>query len=204
MKKDIYVREIFKKYQESKGLISANNLLERKADSSYIKEWTELLAVETAPKELAEASLVIFRIDGEWLAMSTYVCKQIADKRLVHTVPHRGSKYLLGVVNLQGQLALCVALHRLLEIDCPELEENTVLDKSEKRFIAIQKEDETWVFPVSEIFGVVHFDLAKVENVPVTVTKSTANYLKGIVPWNHHHVGMLDEELLFYSLRRCF
>ena len=42
----------------------------------------------------------------------------------------------------------------------------------------------------------------EIENVPVTVTKSSANYLKGIVHWKGKSVAYLDEELLFYSLKR--
>lgn len=201
-KKENDVREILQNYKNTKELISANSLLAREPDDSYIAEWTSLLAGDSGPKDMAEASVVVFRIGEEWLALSTYICKQVADKRHVHSIPHRRDKFLLGMVNLRGQLTLCIALNQLLEIHAEDIDGKTTQELSDKRFLAIQKENETWVFPVSEIFGVIHTDLAKVQNVPVTVSKSTANYLKGVIPWNQKNVGLLDEELIFFSLRR--
>jgi chemotaxis-related protein WspD len=201
-KKENDIRTILQNYRNTKELISANSLLAREPDNSYITEWTNLLAGESNPKDTAETSIVVFRIGDEWLALSTYICKQVADRRHIHPIPHRGGKYLLGMVNLQGQLTLCVALNLLLEINAPDMAGKTTKELADKRFLAIQKDNETWVFPVSEIFGVLHTDLAKIENVPVTVSKSTANYLKGVIPWDHKNVSLLDEELLFYSLRR--
>lgn len=201
-KKENDVREILQNYKNTKELNSANSLLAREPDDSYIAEWTSLLAGDSGPKDMAEASVVVFRIGEEWLALSTYICKQVADKRHVHSIPHRRDKFLLGMVNLRGQLTLCIALNQLLEIHAEDIDGKTTQELSDKRFLAIQKENETWVFPVSEIFGVIHTDLAKVQNVPVTVSKSTANYLKGVIPWNQKNVGLLDEELIFFSLRR--
>lgn len=201
-KKENDVREILQNYKNTKELISANSLLAREPDDSYIAEWTSLLAGDSGPKDMAEASVVVFRIGEEWLALSTYICKQVADKRHIHSIPHRRDKFLLGMVNLRGQLTLCIALNQLLEIHAEDMDAKTTQELSDKRFLAIQKENETWVFPVSEIFGVIHTDLAKVQNVPVTVSKSTANYLKGVIPWNQKNVGLLDEELIFFSLRR--
>lgn len=201
-KKENDIREILQNYRNTKELISANSLLAREPDESYIAEWTSLLAGDNGPKDYAETSIVVFRIGQEWLALSTFICKQVADKRHIHSIPHRRDKILLGMVNLQGQLTLCVALNELLEINSTDMENKSLKELSEMRFLAIQKENETWVFPVSEIFGVIHTDLAKIENVPVTVSKSTANYLKGVIHWNGKNVSLLDEDLLFYSLRR--
>jgi hypothetical protein len=39
-------------------------------------------------------------------------------------------------------------------------------------------------------------------NVPVTVSKSTANYMKGVITWRDFQVNLLDEGLLLYSLKR--
>jgi chemotaxis-related protein WspD len=197
------IRELFQNVQNRKGLVSANVLLERISDQSYLEEWTDLLAQGMNPKDTSESSAVLFRMGSEWLALSTFVFRQVADKRQIHQIPHRQNPILLGLVNLQGQLTLCVALNRMLEIDCPEINNKPVRELIESRFIAISKDNETWVFPVSEIFGVFHYDLSKVENVPVTVAKSTANYLKGVINWNNKNVGLIDDDLIFYSLKRC-
>lgn len=182
---------------------SAALLLNRPPDERYIAEWTELLQTEHEPTEVsAEISVVIFRLEREWLALSTHLFAEIADCRLIHRLPHRTNNIFLGVANLRGQLRLCVALHNLLEIEQPSVLKLSDIQKVYKRMISIQQKGQNWVFPVSEVHGILRCDSTILQNVPVTVSKSTANYLKGVIRWEGRDVGYLDEELLLESLKR--
>ncbi len=183
--------------------ISANKLLERKPDKSYIQEWSDLLQ-EQKNKVIRsdEKSIVVFRLGREWLGMITTVFHEVAERRKIHKIPHRSGTILMGMVNLRGQLRICVNMGNLLEIDMTERGMDESSSVIYKRMLAIQKEDEFWIFPVDEVFGILRFDLMKVENVPVTVSKSTANYIRGVVTWDNMNIGILDEDLLFYSLKR--
>lgn len=186
--------------EKKEQFISANKLLDRPSDDAYINEWTALLQKEKSREEgESENSIVIFRLGNEWLAISTKFFTEIAENRKIHSIPHRSGTILLGVVNLRGQLKLCISLHGLLEIEQQPQTEN---GHSTERMVSIQKEGERWIFPVDDVYGISRFDLNYLENVPVTVAKSTANYLKGVIKWEGKRVGYLDEELLFYSLKR--
>ena len=68
--------------------------------------------------------------------------------------------------------------------------------------VAIAKEGELWVFPVDGIEGIYNADLSLIENVPVNIKKSTVNYIKGILKMEGKAVGLLDDDLLFPSLKR--
>ncbi|MCE5316301.1 MAG: chemotaxis protein CheW [Parachlamydia sp.] len=182
-------------------VISAKMLLDRKPDDSYIAEWTALLQQEAALEgEADELSVVVFRLAGEWLALSTAVFAEIAHTRLLHHIPHRSGFLLLGLLNLRGQLRLCVSLHKLLELE--DIPQPKAQRRQYSRLIAIRKGEERWTFPVDEVFGAIRFKKGAIQNVPVTVAKSTANYLRGVMLWEGKSVGILDEELLFQSLRR--
>lgn len=160
-------------------------------------------ALQRAGKERIahEEPVVIFRLGNEWLALSARIFAEVSDFKKIHKVPHRDNKTLLGIVNLRGQLKLCVALHHLLELEKNDLGfENS--PPSQRRMLAIQNEGEQWIFPVNEVFGIYHVDMSQIENTPITVAKSTANYLRGIISWTENNVGLLDEELIFYSLKR--
>lgn len=184
-----------------KGMVSAIKLLEREPDPVYLEEWTELLARGKAEGEgTAESSAVVFALGGEWLALSTGVFSEVGLPRPVHKIPHRSNEILEGVVNVRGQLLLSVNLHNLLEI--PHNSDVPVRFKTLRRMLGIQKSQDRWVFLVDELFGIVQRKEELLENVPVTVAKSTANYLKGVFTWNGRSVGLLDDELLFYSLRK--
>lgn len=186
----------------------AERLLNRQADKSYVSMWQELLKrIKTPPSQTLESSLLLFRLGVEWLGIPTKMVEEVIDLRTIHTVPSTRSKIFLGVVNVRGQLRLCVALHRLLDIQStaeekvPEIHIKG-LARRYRRMLAIRRGVEVWVFPVDEIYGVVTCDFDNLDNIPVTVAKSTSNYLLGIFAWKDHSIGILDGELLFESLRR--
>lgn len=174
--------------------ISANAILDRIPDHLYIEEWTNLLQKEMVQESRDDDQpVVIFRLNGEWLALHTAVFSEIAHVRAIHRIPHRKSFYLLGLVNLRGRLRLVISLHRLLQL---EEEAKT------ERMVAIQRREEFWIFPADEVYGNVRYKRSELRNVPVTVSKSSANFMRGVITWEGKSVGVLDEELLFQVLSR--
>src|SRR5262245_31379275 len=133
-------------------IISANALLDRKPDASYIEEWTALLQREiSVKKEADEQSVVVFRLGEEWLAVSTSIFSEIAPLRPLHRIPHRSGPLLLGLINLRGQLRLCISLHDLLQIEKRESSEKIGKQKLYARLVAVRKGAERWIFPVDEV-----------------------------------------------------
>src|ERR1700731_4752621 len=129
--------------REDAGAISARQLLERQPEEAYLDEWTELLAKQKEfHEEKVMNSVVIFRLAKEWLAFSTVLFSEVATSRAIHKIPHYSGTFLLGTVNLGGQLIPCVSMHHILEI-----ESNGKISEA-KRMMAIQRENERWIFPV--------------------------------------------------------
>ena len=62
-------------------------------------------------------SIVIFRIGPEWLALPTRVFQEIAERRTVHSLPHRQHGVVLGLINIRGELLICVSLGQLLGLE---------------------------------------------------------------------------------------
>lgn len=183
--------------------VSADILLERKSDPGYIIEWTAFLQEQRiVVTQTNDTSIVVFRLGCEWLGMSTLIFNEVSERRAIHTIPHRKSPYLMGLTNFRGQLRLCVNLHNLLEIGSVKAEDEKGVALTYSRMLSIQNEGDFWIFPVDEVRGIFRFDLSKMENVPVTVSKSTANYIKGVLSWSDITIGVLDEELLLYSMKR--
>ena len=75
-------------------------------------------------------------------------------------------------------------------------------EKEKKRLMVAAKDGEQWVFPVNEIYGIHHFNPGLLQNVPVTIAKSKSTFTEGIFKWDEKHVALLDDELLFYTLKR--
>lgn len=189
----------------------ANRLLDRPPQPEYLTMWGELLMHAKAPMPgPSEGSVLLFRLGNEWFGFSTSVLEEVLESRPIHTVPNSRSKIFLGVVNVRGQLRLCIALHKLLEVSS----EWTAAPRSRlvpifgmghrkyQRMMAIKRSTEMWVFPVDEVYGAISCTVEGFLNLPVNVSKSTVNYLKGLWRWNDRNVAVIDEELLFASLRR--
>lgn len=180
-------------------------LLDRPISQEYCQFWTDLVS---KGKELhhysgKEDSVVIFRLGREWLALSTSVFRKVTECRSIHSIPHRSGTILRGVANISGHLKMCIDLHRLLEIDTRNFEGYTFNPIVYQRMVLIEKDNECWAFVVDEIYGIFHCPEEELEDLPVTLAKSTSNYLKGLLKWEDRNVGYLDDELLFFSLKRC-
>lgn len=160
------------------------------------------LEIETMEQPVKTLSVLIFRLGKVWLALATIYCKEITNRPSIHLIPHRTGKVLIGIVNLNGKLELHVALHELLEIETSiEFNAGRLLYQR-NRMVAILKEGELWTFPVDEVDGVYEWDFFNIENASVDPSQSLIDYIKGTVQMENKRVGLLDEELLFASLKR--
>src|SRR5262245_44684534 len=129
---------------------AARSFFDRPAPSGYLTDWTRLLAEPAAPTDSDEVSLVIFRLHGEWLALGTRVVAEVTPTRPIQRIPHRSGQVLAGLVNLRGQLQLCVTLHGLLGVDAGG---GADASRSQDggpaalpRLVVIRKDAETWAF----------------------------------------------------------
>jgi chemotaxis-related protein WspD len=166
-----------------------------------VSDWTNLLAHEKEDLSAGKESAVIFRLGREWLALPVHLFKEVTPVRVIHRLPHRTSGILLGIVNMRGEIRLCVSLKVILGID-DEPEEPAEGSRIYKRMAVVEKERDQWVIPVDEIHGIHRYNRAELMKVPVTIAKATVKFTGGMLPWQGKSVGFLDDELLFYSMRR--
>lgn len=161
----------------------------------YSEEWAERLA---APEdEIAEGvlSALVFRLGDEWLALPVGVLVEITEPRKPHRVPHRGG-LLAGLVNIRGELHLCVRLDLVLGIDPPA--EPTV---DHPRLIAIRRDADSWVFPADEVDQVHRVLASDLGSSPPTLSRSSARLTRGVFNRDGRAIGLLDEERLFHTFR---
>ncbi|HRU06095.1 MAG TPA: chemotaxis protein CheW [Candidatus Brocadiia bacterium] len=181
-------------------------LLDREPPEGYEKEWAALLARAKERENRGDLAVVVFRIGGEWLALPAAVFQEVTESRRVHGVPHRSGGALLGVVNVRGEVQLCVSLARLLGLDegaepAPQPGEPR-LRATYRRLVVARQGAERWVFPVDEMHGLVRFNSADMANVPVTVAKAKASFTLGLFAWESRSVGLLDAASVFAALGR--
>jgi len=180
---------------------AGRELLDCQAPEEYVSEWTNFLAQEKEDLSAGKESAVIFRLGPEWLALPVQLFKEVTPVRVIHRLPHRSNSILLGIVNIRGEIRLCVSLKGVLGID-DEPEEPDGGSRIYKRMAVVEKERDHWVIPIDEIHGIHRYNHAELRKVPVTIAKAAVKFTSGMLPWQGKSVGFLDDELLFYSLRR--
>ncbi len=179
---------------------AGRELLERDLPEGYMDEWTALLASEKVEAPSGATSVVLFRLDEEWLALKAQLFSEIIEPQTPHTIPNRTSPVLKGIVNVHGELQVCVSLSALLELGEPR--GAGASPKARGRMVVVEKQGERWVFPVDEVHGIHRVTGDAFENVPVTVAKGPSTCTRAIFRWRDQRVALLDDELLFYKMAR--
>ncbi|WP_347558692.1 chemotaxis protein CheW [Robbsia sp. KACC 23696] len=156
--------------------------------------------------------LLVVRIGTEWLGLPARHVAQIAETGPVHSLPRLRSKAVIGLVNIRGQLTVCVSLARLLDLQengadadaAPAGASGPRTQHALRRFLVGQdRSDEPHtVFPVDEVHGIVRFRRDRYRPVPATLSHASASHTRAIADWREGTLGVLDGEKLFETLRR--
>jgi chemotaxis-related protein WspD len=199
---------------------AAIQLLDRPVIADYRREWSEHYAAERKLTAPAKTSVVIFRISSEWLALPTQAFQEVAERRVMHTLPHRRRDLVLGLVNVRGELLVCISLGQWLglaepgagrkpETGNPKLEiqfplspfQLSALPRADRLLVA-NWEGHRIAFPVEEVHGIHRVYWEQLREPPATIAKSMHTYSRGVFSWRDHTVGFLDAEVLFSMLNR--
>ncbi|PID73182.1 MAG: chemotaxis protein CheW [Desulfobacterales bacterium] len=175
-------------------------LLERPLTDEGRREWADLVAVKKEEERPGALAVLIFRVAGEWLALRAELLSGVIKPERYHRIPHRNHPVLLGMINVHGELYLCVSLFRLLGLSpAPDSGSSR---RIYRRMIVLRHEENHWVFPADEIQGVYRVPLEDLEAPPATVIRSAATYTRRLFALGDKRVALLDDELLLLSFAR--
>lgn len=175
-------------------------LFDRPIPDGYREEWTKLLSIPKETEIAGAESVVIFRLRSEWLALKTRCFQETTGIRPVHTVPFRTNRVLQGLVNINGELLLCISVADMLGI-AGEEEKQPAGSTAYKR-MAVVKGGTRFAFSVDEVLGIFLVPLHDLPKPPSNISKSPIALVKGVLTLRDLTVGLLDEEKFFQSLER--
>jgi len=175
-------------------------LLDRPLPPDYRHARTKHFARKRAAAAPARTSALLFRINAEWLALPAQAFQEVAERRLIHSLPHRRQGIVLGLVNVRGELLICVSLSQLLGLSRTSLREARL--SSYDRLLVAKWNGQRFVFPANEVRGIHRFQAPELTEPPATLAKSKLSYTQGILQWEGRTVGLLDADLLFSSLNQ--
>ena len=101
---------------------AAQGFFDRGAPAGYLDSWRAILEEPAAAAEAATSSVLVFRLDREWLALPTTALVEVTPARRVHTVPHRhGTPLSVQLCGPWHSEATLLATAAALEAKLPKL-----------------------------------------------------------------------------------
>lgn len=212
---------------------AARRFFDRPAPPGYLDEWSAWLAESQERPEAADdedgdeasgllkgVSVLIFRLNREWLAFATRAVVETTLIQPVHRVPHRSNNVLRGLVNLRGQLQLCFSLYGLLGVEDSSTHVDFPIEATRSvapalnvgganragisdRLIVLRDRDrsELWAFTADEVHGVEQIPRRDLRSVPSTLSNPAVSFSQAILSWNGRSVAHLDDHRVFAALR---
>lgn len=151
------------------------------------------------PKPMGETtthSAIMFRLGAEWFALSTLILDEVTGLRNIHSLPHRRGPVVLGLVNVRGELVVCVSLASLLRGEAEAAPQG--------RLVVVRHENGRLAFPVDEVQHTHRYHPHELKPVPATIARSASGFTRGLLSWRDRMVGCLDEQLVLQALNRSF
>jgi len=170
---------------------TARRFLDRSLPEEYRKKLHEELVWEQEAR--GDLPLVFFRLGNDWFALPSRCCAEITEPKKVHHLPRRSGPLLLGLVNIRGEIQLCVSLRRLLGIDVGV---DQAIVSGFPRMVLVENGKRCWSFPVDELHSVRRIRQRDVQPV------SGLELVTGIVQMEEKTVQCLDENAFFALLDR--
>ena len=182
---------------------SGRSLFDREAPEDMIKEWTKEISEAKQKEKTNTVSIVIFRIRNEWFALSTLFFKEAVNYRPIHSVPERNNDVFKGIVNINGELLLCLNSANIFGVDTSNEEnDDNIKNPTYKRMIVLQENNDRYVLILDEILGVIRLSNDELVKGPSTLVNAPESLSKSIFEYQNKKIGYIDEEKLFASLNR--
>ena len=181
---------------------SAADLLQREAPLDYLADRSRHFAQSVDDRQSQTQSAIVFRVESEWFALSTLAFDEVADQRPIHSLPHRRGGGVLGLVNVRGELLICLSLAKIMGLEEAASAGPAKERLGRRRLIILRHAEGRLAFPVDEVQSIHSYDPADLGAVPATVARAAASYTAGLMTWSGRVVGCLDGPRILEALNR--
>jgi chemotaxis-related protein WspD len=181
---------------------AAARLLDGPLPAGYGAAWAPHFARPAIVEEAGGGSAVIFRLGSEWFALAAGAFDEATELRTIHSLPHRRGGTILGLVNVRGELLICISLARLLGLEetAPMRSEAGAI--SRRRLLVVRHEGSRVAVPVEEVQGTHRYRPPELRAVPATLARASSAYTAGLLSWRERNVGLLDERRIVQAISR--
>ncbi|HEY1170549.1 MAG TPA: chemotaxis protein CheW [Verrucomicrobiae bacterium] len=174
---------------------AARQLQDRPVPPDYLEEWTKHLAQPAVDKKQATVSWLAFRVGAERLALPLANVVEVTEERPIHHLPHRRNPVLRGLINVRGELIVCVSLGALLGVE-PAKEEA----KLRRRVLVLQGRHGRYCMVADEVTGTLAVAANELQPLPATLSRAQAHHTESMLNRDGVWIGCLSAGRLFAAL----
>lgn len=171
---------------------AARTLLERESAVEPTPAWRH-----PESRLQGRASALVFRLGGQWLGLPPELVVEVAPNRDARRLAHRTAGRIEGLVNVRGELRLCVSLVELLGLG------TRGAGDTRARLVLVQDDDQVLAFRCDEMQGLASYAAAAVQAPPDTLPAALRACVAGMLPLEQRHVALLDGGALTRLLRQA-
>lgn len=145
-----------------------------------------------------DRSALIFRLGKEWLGIEMQMLDEVVELRDVHRLPHRPNPVLLGLVNVRGELVVCVSLDQLLQIEA-----ESPVESPSRRLMILRSASGRLAVPVDEVQHTHSYQADDLKSPPATISHSAGNYTTNLLHWRGRTVAIIDGSRMIEAFEGC-
>lgn len=173
--------------------MAGRGVFETRPPAGYLGQWQKEISTQKEERDKGDIGVMVFRLGKEWLSLPVEYLQEIVEERKVHKIPHNEGIYILGIVNIGGEVNTCYSLMNLLEIDESKDRNDTDL----KRLIVLVINGDRFVVPVCEISGMARYSASDLLPTPSTLDNMMDTYLSGMFTLNKRQIAALNVEQVY-------
>lgn len=152
------------------------------------------------PAPPSQAATLLFRVGAEWYGLEPGEIGEIGERAVVHSLPHQRGGLVLGLVNVRGELVVCVSLAQALQVP---VEQSPARRATPPRLLVLGRGARRLATPVDEVFGLHRYDPALLAEAPVLTSEGGRSHVRALLRWDERTVGLLDAASLWPALERA-
>jgi chemotaxis-related protein WspD len=117
------------------------------------------------------------------------MCLEVLNCSSVHTLPNRRNASVLGLVNVRGELLVCLSLAGLL--GAPRAAKS-----STRRLVVVGGNGAPMALEVDEAHGIHRFNRRELAALPDTLATASSRLTCATLRWKDHTIGVVDQRAL--------
>lgn len=172
------------------------SLLDREVPDSYTDDNSKIYNVANLVTNCEYISCLIFRLGNEWHAIKSAILNEICEISAIHSIPHNTRSALEGLVNIHGEMQICISLAQLIIKEKP-LNNN---HKIKSRLVLIQLDSGKYTFHACEIMGIYPISTLELVTPPATIANADQQLTEAVFKFNDQSVGLINTHYLNSTL----